>query len=364
MTEASEEHRPRRHKLTAILIGVGVIIVALWLLMEHGRIAPGLLGPTVSRVPNVPTDTVRLETVARTRDAVGTVQSRVEVDAASRVSATVRQVTVHAGDPVKDGQVLVRLDASDLEAAVARAKGQLAAAVANLQRATKDERRFSDLFKRGSVTAHEFDAVQANYRAARGEVESANAQVAAARASLSYAIVRSPVTGVVAERLVEPGDLALPGKPLVRVYASRALRVQLRVPENLTRNIRIGMPVTIRVGAIGQTIATTVSEIVPAADPASRTFLVRARLPADAGLRPGMYARASFKIGTERVLTIARSAIENIGQLETVRVLEHGAVQVRQITTGRVYGDRVEVLSGLYAGNKVLLKAADHEAHE
>ena len=358
MNHNSEERMPKG-KLIAVLAGAAAVLIALVVLLGRGRIEPGLLSPPVSRIPNLPVDVVRLETVANTRDAIGTVQSRVEVDAASRVSATVREVTVHAGERVKAGQVLARLDDSDLAAAVARARGQVAAATANLERASKDERRFSALLKRGSVTPHEFDAAQANYRAARGDVESAKAQVTAAEASLKYATVRSPVSGVVAERLVEPGDLALPGKPLVRVYDSQALRVELRVPEELTREVSIGMPLTVRIEAAGRTIATKINEIVPAADPASRTFLVRAPLPSDPALRPGMYASASFDVGTEKILTVARSAIESVGQLETVRVIEHGAVRVRQITTGRAFGERVEVLSGLLQGDRVLLGGAD-----
>ncbi len=358
---------PKR-RLVAVLIGTALLLAVIVALVGRGKIEPGLLGPPVSRVPNAPIDIVRFETVASTREAIGTVQSRIEVDAASRVSATVKEVTVHAGDPVKVGQVLVRLDDSDLKAGVARASGQLAAARANLDRATKDEHRFDALLKRGSVTAHEFDAVQANYRASRGDVESARAQVAAAEASLRYAIVRSPVAGVVAERMVEPGDMALPGKPLVRVYDSHELRVELRVPEELTRDISVGMPLKVNVQAAGRTISTKINEIVPAADPASRTFLVRAPMPSDLGLRPGMFASASFDVGTEKILTVARSAVESVGQIDTVRVLERGAVRVRQITIGRVYGDRVEVLSGLQQGDRVLLKdgakmAADRFSH-
>lgn len=369
MNEVSEENRMPKRRRVAALIGAAVLLIVVVVLVKRGKTESGLLCPPVLRVPNVPADIVRLETVAITRDAIGTVQSRIEVDAASRVSATVKKVTVRAGDPVKIGQVLVRLDDSDLKAAVARAKGKLAAALANLDRAAKDERRFSALLKRGSVTAHEFDAVQANYRAGRGDVHSAKAQVAAAEASLRYAVVHSPVAGVVAERMVEPGDLALPGKPLVRVYDSHALRVELRVPEELTRDVAAGTPLTVSVQAVGRTIPTIINEIVPAADPASRTFLVRAPMPSDAGLRPGMFASASFDIGTEKVLTVAHSAVESVGQLETVRVLEQAAVRLRQITTGGAYGDRIEVLSGLRQGDKVLLKnsetiAADTAANE
>jgi membrane fusion protein (multidrug efflux system) len=341
----------------AILLGLALIWAAVWLIWS-GRIQPGLLSQGIEQLPNRELATVIAEKVALRREVIGSIQSRVPVEAASRVAARVTEVEVHAGDRVKRRQVLVALDASDLSAQVEQAGGELAAARAELARATADHKRFAALFERGSVTAHERDAAEAAYRSAAGKVAQAGAAVKAARAALAYATVRSPVDGVVVERLIEPGDMALPGKPLVRLYDENALRVELEVPENLARSIAVGTPLEVGVDAAGASYHTQVSEIVPAADPSSRSFLVRAPLPSGGHLRPGMFARAEFSIGSQTLLTVPRAAVEQVGQLETVRVYSRGRIETRVVSLGRGFGDRVEVLAGLHQGERVILDRA------
>jgi membrane fusion protein, multidrug efflux system len=359
MTETAAGNALRRNRLLVIGLGAFATLVLIILFIRGTKIAPGLLARPATVALNGPFGHVAMRTMPRLSEVVGTVQSRHEVNAASRVMATVREVTVRAGDRIRKGETLVVLDSGDLRGALASAEGALAAANANLVRATKDEKRFRYLVGRGSVTPHEFDAVEAAYRAALAQVASAKGQVTSARAALNYAVVTSPVTGVVDERLVEPGDLAVPGRPLVRVYDSGALRVELRVPEELIKQIKVGTAITVRVDAAGLKLPAVVNEIVPVADPASRTFLVRAPLAPNPNLRPGMFARAALAAGTEKVLTVERRAVESVGQLQMVRVVKNGAVQVRQVTTGRTFGDQIEVLSGLNPGETVLLGNRD-----
>lgn len=363
MNVSMQRPRVRRTRAIAIAVGAGALLLALLVWMRSGKIEPGLLEASRT-APNLPTDRVRMELVPEVRDLTGTLQSRTQIDAASRVTATVREVRVRAGAQVKAGEILVVLDSSDLSAELARARSQLSAATANLDRATKDEERFSALVKRGAVTEHEFDAVEAQYRAARAQRDAAKAQVRGAEGALAYTVVHSPIDGVIGERLVEPGDLAVPGKPLVTIYDPRAIRVELRVPEDMIRLVQVGSAIKVHVDATGQDLEGVVSEVVPEADPASRTFLVRAPLPLADNLRPGMFARAAFKVGDRRLLTVARAAIGDVGQLETVRVVRDGGVQLRQIATGRRYGERVEVLSGLNADDRVLLDRRSTRTHE
>ena len=272
-------------------------------------------------MPNRAFGEVRVEKVPVRYEVIGSIQSRVPVMAASRVAARVVEVKVRAGDRVRLGQVLVTLDASDLKAQVAQAQGELAAAQAELKRATADHQRFSALFARGSVTASENDAAEAAYRGAAGKVAQAHGGVEAARAGFAYATVRSTVDGVVVERLIEPGDMAMPGKPLVRLYDQDALRVELLMPEEFARSIGTATALDVRVDATGGVYHTRVGEIVPAADPSSRSFLVRAPLPSGQHLQPGMFARAAFTVGSQTTLTLPRAAVRDIGQLQTVRVV-------------------------------------------
>lgn len=355
----------RRHPRAAgwIALGAIVTIALIWFVFfRSGKIAPGLASEGARSAQNRPVAVVSRQAAPLSYALVGSVQSLASIEAASRVSARVRAIKVRAGDPVRRGEVLVELDSSDLAAQVRQAEGQLAGARAELARTRADYQRFSALLKRGAVTTQEYDAAEASYHSALGNAAGANAGVAAARAALAYATVRSPVNGIVVERLVEPGDLAVPGNPLVRLYDNHALRVELAAPEELAQKIMVGTPLEVHVG--GGVIATRIYEIVPAADPSSRTFLVRAMLPSKSALRPGAYVRATMGIGEETILTIPRTTVRWVGQLATVRVVIDGAAQVRQVALGRVIGNRVEVLAGLNAGDRVIAgpsRVADDE---
>jgi RND family efflux transporter MFP subunit len=331
-------------------------LLALWLVREP-KIAPGLAAAPPPASIDLQTAPVSAVTVPIQRTVVGSVQATVPITAASRVSARVIAVYASAGQRVRHGQLLVKLDSADLAAQVARAQGALAAARAELVRASADRRRFSALLKRGSVTTREYDGAEAAYGSAAGAVAQAQAAVRAARAALDYSTVLAPRDAIVLERMVEPGDLAMPGQPLVRLYDERALRVELDVPEELSSNVYVGTPlvVFVDVGGAPLPMRTQVNEIVPAANAASRTFLVRAPLPPHSGLRPGMFARAGLAQGSQQILTIPRDAVRYVGQVATVQVLFRGALQMRQIALGRPYGAQIEVLAGLNSGERVLI---------
>jgi RND family efflux transporter MFP subunit len=343
-----------RRAISWIAAACAIAIAAIWLL-GAGKIEPGLLAPSRRARSALPVAAVKAEVVPITREFVGTIQSRSLVDAGSRVTATVGEVRVRAGSRVKPGEVMVVLDSADLRARLRESQGALAAARADLSRAAADHTRFKALYEKGSVTAREFEAAQAAYDAARGHADQARAAVAAAQAALAYGAVRSPVAGVVAQRMVEPGDIAVAGRPLVRLYDTHALRVEIEVPEMLARDVALGSPIDVRVDAAGATFKTAVNEIVPMADAASGTIVVRAPVPSDLGLKPGMFARASLAIGSERVITVPTAAVADVGQLQTVRVVRDGAILLRQVSLGRRLGDRFQVLAGLNPGDQVLL---------
>jgi RND family efflux transporter MFP subunit len=343
------------------MLAAAAAVALIWIVIRAVRgnmIAPGLLSQATEQIPNHPLGQVVSEEVPIHYQLIGSIQSRVPMEAASRVAARITEVLVHAGQRVKRGQVLVVLDSSELKAQVAQALGETAGAQAELARTTADEKRFSALFARGSVTAQERDAAEAAYRGATAKLAQARAAVEGARAGLAYTTVRSPVDGVTVERLAEPGDMAMPGKPLVRLYDENALRVELQVPEELARSVHTATPLDVRIDATRATYQTQVSEIVPAADPASRSFLVRAPIPSGGGLQPGMFARATLAAGNEVVITVPRGAVERVGQLDTVRVYSDGRVQTRMVSLGRGFGNRLEVLAGVHSGERVILDSA------
>jgi len=340
-----------------------VLVVVAFYLHGAGQIRPGLLPAPASSDANAPSAQVTAKTVPMEMQVVGSIESRVPVELSSNVSARVRAVHVRAGQHITAGEILIEMDSTDLDAGVAQARAGVAAAQAEVAKSAADWRRYSALYSRGSATAQERDAAEAAYRSARAHAQQAGAAVAAGKSALAYATVRSPVDGVVVDRMTEPGDMAMPGKPLLRVYDTRAIRAAIAVPENLLKSIGPGSPVRINVNAVHHEFAATITEIIPAADPATRSVTMRVDLPAGAGLQPGMFVSASFDVGQETVLTIPRAAVQTVGQLSIVRVTTQGSVELRQVALGREINQQVEVLAGLNSGETVLLDASP-EAHQ
>lgn len=347
---------------------------------------------------------VRVQTIAPTAipefsEAVGTVRSRTTTVLSSKVMAWVRAVLAAEGERVTAGQPLIRLDDRDLvaqlrradaaleeahnaldeaEKAIAAAEAARAAAVANSQFAEATLRRYQLMLEQEAVSRQEFDAVLAKQKAADAElgraeatikalqakkrqvlakIAQAKAEAANAQLHLEYATIRAPLDGIVLEKRAEVGTLAAPGVPLLVLEDSRAYRLEAAVPEAQLRQITLGLPVTVSLEALGRAeLAGAVAEITPAADPASRTVVVKIELPSVAGLRSGLYGKARFPKGERPALLLPRSALIERGQLQSVFVVEEGNVaRLRLVTTGKRYGDRVEILSGLKAGDAVVV---------
>ncbi|MFZ0888329.1 MAG: biotin/lipoyl-binding protein, partial [Candidatus Binataceae bacterium] len=161
----SRHVRPGWRYLLAAAIGIALLWLAVRVI-RGGRIEPGLLSQSADQIPSRPLGVVLSEKIPVRREVIGSIQSRLPVEAASRIAARVTEVGVRAGDRVNRGQAIVALNAAELKAQVAQAQGQLAAAQGELSRASADEKRFSALFTRGSVTASEHDAAEAAYRGA------------------------------------------------------------------------------------------------------------------------------------------------------------------------------------------------------
>jgi RND family efflux transporter MFP subunit len=253
--------------------------------------------------------------------------------------------------------VVVRLDSRDLEARRREAREQVAAAQAGLALARTERERFQRLFEQKVASRQQLDRAIADYQVAAAELESAQQRAAAAEVSLSYAEIRSPVSGRVVDRLAEPGDTASPGAALLRIYDPGSMRLEAPVRETLATRLAPGQELDVEIEALGLTTRGAIDEIVPAAEPGARTFLVKVRLPGDARLYAGMFGRLAVPAGRGPRLVVDASAVDRIGQLEYVRVVgEDGRVGRRMVTTGPpTPGGGIEVLSGLAAGERVLV---------
>lgn len=315
-------------------------------------------------------------------EATGTVRARTSTVIAAKLMGYVREVKVQTGDRVREGQLLVTLDARDLdvnsrhaEAALEEVRSSMpeadsaaAGAKANLDLAQTTFNRMQDLFNKKSISNQEFDEASAKLKAAQAAYQMAvakraqlNAQAArvqqdvrATEVARSYAEITAPFAGVVTAKTVDPGTLAVPGTPLLTIEREGAYRLEASVEESRIAAIRVGQPVSVTLDGIDRTLDARVSEIVPAIDAASRSYLVKIDLPNVPALRSGAFGRASFSMGSRVALSIPATAVNERGQLQSVLVAENGVARTRLITAGSKNKDRIEVLSGLTAGDKVI----------
>jgi len=316
-----------------------------------------------------------------TYEATGTVRARTTATISSKVMAYVQQVSAQAGAHVRQGQVLITLDARDLDANLRRAESgraevesaipelenATAAAKANLDLAQTTFQRMRQLAAQKSISSQELDeasarlkAAQANYdmiRSRRAQINSKAAtveqEIRAAQIMRDYSSLAAPFSGVVISRTVEPGNLATPGAPLLTIEQDGLYRLEASVDESKLASVRVGQAVEVVLEA-GRKLNARVSEIVPAVDSASRTYIVKLDLPAAPNLRTGMFGRAIFPLGTQKVVAIPLAALMERGQLQSVFVVENGLAHTRLVTTGRRTSDAAEVLSGLNAGETII----------
>jgi RND family efflux transporter MFP subunit len=341
-------------------------------------------GTANSRTPPV---AVRVVTVAEQQwpsiyEATGTVRARTSTVIAARLLGYVREVKVQAGDRVREGQLLVTLDARDLDVNSRRAEAALdevrssaseadsavTGAKAQLDLAQTTFNRMQDLWNKKSISNQEFDeasarlkSAQAAYEMARARRSQLDAQAARVQQEVrvtdvarSYAEIVAPFAGIVTAKSVDPGTLAQPGAPLLTIEREGAYRLEASVEESRLPAIRVGQPVSVVLNGLDRTLEARVSEIVPAVDAASRSYTVKIDLPAVPALRSGAFGRALFSLGSRSPLTIPAAAVTERGQLQSVLVAENGVAHTRMITTGQKATDQMEVLSGLTAGEKVI----------
>jgi RND family efflux transporter MFP subunit len=299
---------------------------------------------------------VRAQPEAVTESVPGTVQATDATLIGSRIIGSVVRVNVRAGARVTQGDLLVELDDQALQAALEQRRQEATGARASLEEARLARDRSNSLIGKGSISQAALDKANADYRIAAANAERAERAVAEADAAFGYSKIRAPMTGTIVERFIEPGDTATPGRTLLRLYNPGRLRVEATLRESLVRQVGTGDRVIARIDALDVAVPATVEEIVPAADPASRTFTLKALLPQVDGLFPGMFARVMIPLGTEERIRIPASAVERAGQLEFVYVRTTAGDERRFVRIGRLESDgTVVVRSGLASGESVVV---------
>lgn len=290
----------------------------------------------------------------------GTVTADKTAAVSSRVMASVVAVPVAAGDLVKAGDVLVEIDPQTAKGQESQARGALAQAKAALALAERNHQRFQALRASNSASELELDMARMQHEQAKGAVEQAQGAVEAASSVARESRVVAPFAGRVAQKLVDPGDLAAPGRPLVMLEAAVGRRLVVSVPESVvaTAGPKVGqsLPVTVDARPDLTRLTGKVVEMSPGADPASHTYTVK--LEIDGGpVATGLTGRALLDSGRRKAVVVPAGAVLRQGGMTLVVVKDDaGKARSRAVTVGSAAGEgTVEVLSGLSGGETVLV---------
>ena len=287
----------------------------------------------------------------------GTVVAQESVQVASRLMGYIKDIAVAEGQTVKAGQRLFTIDPLDIEGGVAQARLGLDQAEKAMQDAKADYDRFSALYKDEVVSRQQYDKMKLNYDIAVSRAAQARSGLNTAQGQMRYAVVNSPLNGVVVRKLAMQGDIAAPGHPVLVVENPSRLQVDTSVPEDIFQGLKPGTKVQVEVDGLDKAVEAQVARLSPAADPMTHTHPVKLDVAA-AGLRSGAFARVLFATGRQSVLRLPLAALLNRAGISGVFTVDaQGIAQYRMVRSGRSTDGQVEILAGLSAGERVV---SDH----
>jgi RND family efflux transporter MFP subunit len=293
---------------------------------------------------------------------------------AAQVSGTVVEIGVHAGDAVRAGQVLLRLDARAADQSVAASDAQVRAARASLDLATQEFERQQQLYQKNYISQAALERAQAQFQATQAQVSAQLAQADVARTQSGFFVVKAPYAGVVAEVPVSVGDMAMPGRALVTLYDPSQLRVTAAVPQSALGALGVGPAPRIEIPGLASDrswISPTSSQVLPTVDPGTHTVQIRMNLPHKLDkVVPGMFARVWLPVARPSAevlpsgastavapLVVPLRAVVHRAEMTGLYVLDNnGRPLLRQVRLGQELDDRVEILAGLAAGERVALE--------
>ena len=286
-------------------------------------------------------------------EAVGTVAPANTVNIAPQVNGRILEVLVDVGQKIQAGATLLRIDDRAIQARVGQAQSAVVAATAGAEQASEARKRVERLFEREAATPEQIEAVTAADLQAQAALQQAAQALIEAKTNLGFTQIDSPVDGVVAQRWVDAGDLALPGQPVLQIHGGDFDFVAAIRESEVTR-LQEGSKVDVFFPAIELRLPATVYELSPAGDPNTRSVTIKANLPASELLRAGMYGKLIVQVDELQVIAVPAPAISRVGQLETVMVKTAHGWQRRFVRSGTQLDDgSLEILSGLSVGEMI-----------
>lgn len=294
----------------------------------------------------------------------GVVEAVRQTVIAAQVPGAVTELAVKAGDVVKEGQLLLRIDARSAAQNSAASDAQVQAARSALAVATKDYERQRQLFRKEYISQAALERAEAQFRATSAQLAAQVAQAGAAHIQSGFFVVKAPYAGVIAEMPIALGDMAMPGRPLLTMYSPAALRVSAAVPQTALARLAAGQTAKVELPGLPaeqQWLLRQPMQVLPTIDAGTHSAQVRVDLPGGIkGVTPGMFARVWLP--TQGAATAARlyvplAALVRRAEMTGLYVIDStGRPELRQVRLGRSQGSLVEVLAGVAAGERVALE--------
>lgn len=300
-----------------------------------------------------------LRPLERTVPVVGTLAANEEAIVAAQVAGQIEKALVDLGDRVTAGQEMVLIDTTAYEARVRESAANLARATAAAANAERQLKRVQELQRDNIASNSDLDAAVSEAGKTQADVKALEAADAIARLNLERSRVRAPFDGAVAQRVAGVGDYLSVGTPIARLVKTDPLRLRLDVPERESGAIRTGLNVRVRVEGDTNVYTGKIARVAPALREADRMLAVEADVPAQGSLRVGRFVRAEIVVNErEAAIVVPDPSLIVFAGLEKVVVANDGKVTEKAVTTGRRGTDWVEIISGLKAGEVVVLEPA------
>lgn len=350
------------------------LLMALVLLVScSDKVRPGTVEVKRQQVTGVTLAQITPTSVDSYYETAGTVKPKTMGIISARTTGAVRAVKVREGERVKAGQTLLLLDDRDAAQRLAGAQAGHNEALRGLDEAAQRRsladvtyKRYRNLADEKVITPQEMDQIESQkrvadigYQRAEEAVTRAKAQLEEARINKNFSSISAPFSGLITEKKIEEGSLAAPGTPLLVLEDTSRYHVDVYLDERIGPKVKVGIPVPVVLTAEGRQITGTLGEIVHAIDPVTRTFLAKVLLK-DPSLRSGLFVRVLIPEGKKQTLLVPRSAVVDKGQLSGLYTVDdRGIMTYRIVKLGQIYGDRIEVLSGLRNNERIAVAGLD-----
>ena len=302
-----------------------------------GTLARGL--PTVT----VRVEKAELQTLTLSEELVGTVRAKMHATLGAKQTGRIETFSIKLGDKVQRGEMIAELEAGEIKAHVEQAE-------ASVEQAERDWKRVSSLFDAGSATRSERDTAESRLRITR-------ASLAESRASLLQMRIVAPFDGVITKKWADAGDLATPGKPIVEIENPAILQIEVDIPESIAGPIALNTSLSV-VGHPGSNATAVITELSPAFDPITRTRQAKLELK-EGSFRSGQFVRVSIPTAERKAILLPRQAVIERGQLEFVFSLNGKHARMHLVKVRPHADGRIEALSGLRAGESVIVQGAE-----